>query len=204
MAVRGSIEAQLLWWLLDSGTSGVLEEAAADYCGMLERMGVAELLSVVEKAKERLKTLGLSADVAETMPESMAADLVDLFIDRQYRIRTSVPDGPVLPLRPLVKTIFILFLRHPEGILFKQRGRYRQELEEIYAVICPNIAMDDIRERVGRLVNLEDNSFSEKVSVLNARLDELLSKGTAKHYQIQGNNGHPRRIPLNPLLVHWT
>jgi hypothetical protein len=113
------------------------------------------------------------------------------------------PDGPVLPLRPLVKALFILFLRHPEGILLKQRDRFRQELEDIYTIISPATAREDIQARVGRLVNLQDNSFSEKASVLNARLEELLPAGTAEDYKIQGYNGHPRRIPLNPLLVHW-
>ena len=192
-----------MWQLLYSGASGRLEEPAADYGGMLERMEVAELLALLENVKERLKALGLSADEAQAMQDPLAADPVELFIDRQYMIRTGAPDGPVMPLRPLVKTIFILFLRHPEGILFKQRDRYRQELEEIYAIVCPNIAMDDIRERVGRLVSLQDNSFSEKASVLNARLDELLPEGMAQDYKIQGKNGHPRMIPLNPLLVHW-
>ena len=52
-------------------------------------------------------------------------------------------------------------------------------------------------------MDLEDNSFSEKASVLNARLEELLPEGIAGDYQIQGYNGCPRKIRLNPLLVHW-
>lgn len=42
-----------------------------------------------------------------------------------------------------------------------------------------------------------------KKSVLNARLEELLPKGIVDDYQIQGRNGCPRKIRLNPLLVHW-
>ena len=202
MTVRGSIEAQLMWLIL-SGHQGVLEEPAVDYGGMLERMEAAELLELLEKLQERLRAMGITADVPGTMPEPEVAGPVDLYIDRLYTIRMSAPDGPVLPLRPLVKALFILFLRHPEGILLKQRDRYRQELEDIYAVISPNTAKEDIRVRIGRLVNLQDNSFSEKASVLNARLEELLPSGMAEDYKIQGYNGHPRRIMLNPLLVHW-
>ena len=181
MTIRGSIDA--LWmWLLLSGTKGCLEEPAADYGGMLEQMEAAELLALMEKVQQKP---------------------VELYIDQRYTIRMGAPDGPVLPLRPLVKALFILFLRHPEGILLKQRDRFRQELEDIYTIISPATAREDIQARVGRLVNLQDNSFSEKASVLNARLEELLPAGTAEDYKIQGYNGHPRRIPLNPLLVHW-
>ena len=62
---------------------------------------------------------------------------------------------------------------------------------------------DDVKVRIARLVDLQDNSFSEKASVLNARLEELLPEGIAENYKIQGYNGCPRRIILNPLLVHW-
>lgn len=192
-----------MWYLLFSGPGRVLEEPAADYGGMLERMEAAELLALMEQVQERLKAMGVPSGPAEVKPGPISLAPVDLFIDEHYAIRTGAPDGPALPLRPLVKALFILFLRHPEGILLKQRDRYRHELEEIYAVICPNTAAEDIKERVGRLVNLQDNSFSEKASVLNARLEALLPAGMAQDYKIQGYNGHPRRIPLNPLLVHW-
>ena len=192
-----------MWQLLYSGAGEVLEEPTADYGGMLEQMEAAELLALLAKVQERLKAMGVSTGAAEMMAEPAAAP-VDLHIDHHYSIRMGAPDGPVLLLRPLVKALFILFLRHPEGILLKQREQYRQELEEIYAVICPNTALEDVRARVGRLVNQQDNSFSEKASVLNARLEELLPKGMAQDYKIQGYNGHPRRVPLNPLFVHWS
>ena len=197
MMKKGGIEARLMWFLLTSGVAGVLEEPGADYAGVLERMELADLLALMEKVRARLKELG----VEET--PNQGQEPVRLFIDKKYVIRMDAADGPEIPLRPLVKALFILFLRHPEGILLKQRDQYRQELEEIYAVICPNTAVEDVRARVGRLVNLQDNSFSEKASVLNARLEDLLPKGTADNYKIQGYNGHPRRIPINPLLINW-
>ena len=92
-------------------------------------------------------------------------------------------------------------LTHTEPGYIEQ---YRQELEDIYAVISPSTSFEEVRARVGRLVNIQDNSFSEKASVLNARLEELLPKGLAEDYKIQGYNGHPRRVPLNPLFIHWS
>lgn len=190
------IEARWVWALLFSGTDGVLEDPKADYGGMLERMEAQELLELMGQVQARLKALGV--ELEESRPEP-----VRLFIDRAYNIRMGTPDGAKLPLRPLVKALFILFLRHPEGILLKQRELFRQELEEIYAVISPNTEREDVAARVGRLVNLQDNSFSEKASVLNARLEAILPEGVAEQYKIQGYNGHPRKIPLDPLLVTW-
>ena len=193
MMIHGNIEAQLMWRLLTHGTAGGVEEPSVDYGGLLDGLEAAELLALIEKAQERLKEM----ECIE------AAEPVDLYIDKRFVIRMGGTDGSILALRPLVKTLFILFLKHPEGIILKQRDCYREELEKIYSTINPNTDRDDVKARIARLVDLQDNSFSEKASVLNARLEELLPEGIASDYQIHGYNGCPRKIRLNPLLVHW-
>ena len=196
MIILGSIEAQLMWRLLFPGVESAVGESAADYGGMLERMEASELLALLEKVQERLNIIGNGLRTESVEP-------VELFIDVHFNIRMGGADGSILALRPLVKTLFILFLKHPEGILLKQRDCYREELEKIYLTINPNTDRDDVKARIARLVDLQDNSFSEKASVLNARLAELLPEGIASDYQIQGYNGCPRKIHLNPLMVHW-
>ena len=193
MMIHGNIEPQLMWWLLIQGAVKGVEEPKVDYGGILDGLEAAELLMLMEKVQERLKEI----ECIE------AAEPVDLFIDKHFVIRMGGVDGSVLALRPLVKTLFILFLKHPEGIVLKQRDCYREELEMIYGVISPNTDRDDVKARIARLVDLQDNSFSEKASVLNARLEELLPEGIASDYQIHGYNGCPRKIHLNPLFVHW-
>ncbi|MBR4793377.1 MAG: hypothetical protein IK038_06890 [Bacteroidaceae bacterium] len=187
------IDARVLWSLLVAIDKDCLREPVVDYGGLLDGLEAAELLMLMEKVQERLKEM----ECIE------AAEPVDLFIDKRFVIRMGGADGSILALRPLVKTLFILFLKHPEGIILKQRDYYREELEKIYGVISPNTDRDDVKARIARLVDLQDNSFSEKASVLNARLEELLPEGMAGDYQIKGYNGHPRKIRLNPLLVHW-
>ncbi len=195
MMIDGFFEAQLMWRLLFPADRRELREPSADYGGMLDGMEAAQLMALMVMVQERLKRLGVGVE--------RLAEPVELFIDKNYNIRMSGADGQILNLRPLVKTLFILFLKHPEGILLKQRDAFRVELEEIYGVISPNTDRDDVKARVARLVDLEDNSFSEKASVLNAQLKELLPDEIAGEYQIKGHNGCPRKIRLNPLLVHW-
>ena len=198
MMIHGNIEPQLMWWLLVQGSVRGVEEPSVDYGGLLDGLEAAELLMLMKKVQDRLKDLGRGL---ESLTDPV--DSVELFIDKHYNIRMGGADGFVLQLRPLVKTLFILFLKHPEGIILKQRDCYREELEKIYSTINPNIDRDDVKARIARLVDLQDNSFSEKASVLNARLEELLPEGIASDYQIHGYNGCPRKIRLNPLMVHW-
>ena len=151
-------------------------------------MDAAELLTLIAKAQERLREL-------EDNPLTANAEPSRLFIDSQYNIRLDAQDGQLLPIRPLLRALFILFLRHPEGIRFKERAA-------IYAVILPDADPETREKRIRLMMDLADNSFSEKTSALNARLEELLP-GKSSSYKIQGYNGHPRRIPLDPLMVVW-
>ena len=201
---RAGIQAQLAWRLLFARANDILEEPAEDYAGMLEGMEAAQLLMLIEMAQERLQMMGVNVVPASTAVAATTEPAFShLYIDPHYTIRLDSPQGPGIPLRPLVKAVFILFLKHPEGILLKERHRYAAELEAIYAVISPNTSKEDRQKRIRRLVDATDNSFSEKASVLNATLDRMLPQKIVEGYKIQGTNGHPRRIPLDPLLVIW-
>ena len=187
-------QAQVAWLLLFTGTGELLKESVgSDYSGMLEGMEAADLIALIEQAQKRLNTIAIENSL----------NLTKLFIDRNYDVHLQNAEGKVIPFRPLVKALFILFLRHPEGILLKQRDLFTDELEGIYAVISPNVAAEDRRRRVQRVMSLESNSYSENASTLNATLDRIMPPGTAEEYKIQGNNGYPRKIHLSPLLVKW-
>lgn len=215
----------------DEGVLGA--PVAQDYAGVIEGMEAAELLKLITLARRRLEDLGevpgdatdaengwsrtvsadqgLSASANHGLPRatgtstgrSNEAPATELYVDRDYRIRLGSPQGTEIPFRPLVRALFILFLKHPEGILLKARERFQEELAEIYAVVAPNVSSEDRKRRVSRLTDLRENAFSENLSVLNATLDRILPAPQAEDCKVQGYNGHPRRIPLSPLLVHW-
>lgn len=202
METMAGIQARLAWALLFQGT---LEEPDGEYGWMLDGMKTAELLALMREVQGRLRELegrprlleGADSQFAEMFPAPAT-----LYIDQHYNIRLDGPQGMALPLRPLLKALFILFLRHPEGIRFKERARFEEELAEIYAVILPHTDAETRAGRIRRMMDLADNSFSEKTSALNARLEELFPQ-TSDSYKVQGYNGHPRRIPLDPLKVVW-
>ena len=197
MIEYAGVEAQLAWLLLFSDEDGFLRESSdIDYAGMLEGMEAAELLALIKEARRRLEIMGGQNETEEQAP-------VELYIDKNYSIRMGGLAGTQIPFRPLVRAVFILFLKHPEGILLKDRARFQKDLEDIYKVIAPDVDAEDRRRRILKLTDLEDNAFSENLSVLNATLERILPVSQVHNYKVQGNNGYPRRIPLSPLLVHW-
>lgn len=197
------IEAIVAWALLQGSESGILMAPPTDYNNEIEvdSMGAEELFCLLKRVRLRLHSLGYQAENTQLCNSSSEPER--LFINRDYVIRLGSMAGPEVRLRPLVKTVFIFFLKHPEGILPKERAEYEPELRRIYSIISPNVASEDRAERIHRLVSLEDNSFSEKCSVLNASLERILRPSIVDGYKIQGPNGFPRKIPLAPICVAW-
>ena len=197
------IEAIVAWALLHDSESGILREPAIYYNNGIEvdSLGADELFSLLQRVRRRLQSLGYQTENSHLCSSDPEPER--LFINRDYVIRLGSWAGPEVKLRPLVKTVFIFFLKHPEGILLKERAEYEQQLRTIYAIIAPNVSQEDREERIHRLVSLEDNSFSEKCSVLNASLERVVNPSIVEGYKVQGTNGFPRRIPIAPLMVCW-
>lgn len=205
MEMMAGIQACLAWKLIfEGGESGVFEASCTDYAGLVDGMEAADLLALMEFVQERLRELGTGPQKTSPPPTIPLTPQTPsrLYIDKTYNIRLDSPNGPQIPLRPLLKALFILFLKHPEGIRLKERARFESELSDIYSVILPNTDPECRARRICRMMDVCDNSFSEKTSVLNARLEELFPSN-ASCYKVQGYNGHPRSIPLDPLMVVW-
>ena len=196
------IQARVAWEII-FGKAGVLEEPELPYGDpeRLDLLSARELFDLLQKVQEKLQEKGyvVSIDKAD---ELLSAEPQTLHISKDYRISIDCLGLKEIPLRPLLRTVFILFLRHPGGIRIKEKHAYRQELLDIYAHIFPNLDPDICRERIDRLIAPGQNAFSENLSHLNKALGAILGPN-ASPYQVYGTNGNPRRILLDPVYVVW-
>lgn len=179
--------------LLEAG----LQEPPAPYGKDPEEMEAAELLRLYATVRRRMKALGLREPppVRNTSPERLR-------ISRDYRIFL-VERGEEIRLQPLVKTVFIFFLKHPEGVPFKEIGTHREELYSIYSRITGRTDIGAISESIARLADSGDNSIHEKCSVLRSRLLGYFDEGIIDRYIISGGYGEPRRITLDRIFIVW-
>ena len=179
------IEARLAWALLIGEGNNCLEEGGSPYAyEALELLEARELFNLMGRIRETLAARGIEAD------EDHSGEPTVVHIGKKYDIRIG---GIELPLQPLLKTIFI----------FLDRANYADEISSIYAVISPETSETVREQRMVRLLSPLDNSFSEKLTNLNKRLEEILGKEQSPIYKVQGSNGHPRRIPLSTIYVEW-
>lgn len=108
-----------------------------------------------------------------------------------------------VPLNPLCKALYLLFLRHPEGIVLKEMSRYQAELWDIYLQVCKHDDLNKAKESVAELCNPLSNSVHEKISRIKKTFEVLTDNHIAKHYIISGARGKTKKVALDPGLIVW-
>ncbi len=103
----------------------------------------------------------------------------------------------------LTKAVFFLYLRHPEGIRYKELSDYQQELEGIYSSITGREDLDSIRKSVADLCDPLNNSINEKVSKVKKAFRDAVDDRVARFYYIDGKKGTAKRIALDRDYVIW-
>lgn len=129
--------------------------------------------------------------------------LSHLRITRQFRIFLTDYENKEIKMGPLPKTVFLFFLRHPEGVMFSHLQDYRDELLKIYSYICTNDDPQKMEDSIKRLIDPFDNSISEKCAAVKKAFILNIADHIASNYYISGVQGEKKGIPLDRSLVEW-
>lgn len=108
-----------------------------------------------------------------------------------------------IELGPMPKAIFLLFLKHEEGIFFKCMSDYRQELERYYRAMTNRITKPTIDSSLDAVTDPTRNILNEKCSVIRKAFVEHMDVSLAENYCITGKRGERKRITLPRNLVEW-
>ncbi len=159
---------------------------------------------LVEKVKinvRKLKELGLSdLEISDLLRSKQP--LLKLKVDRNNRI--FLGDSQVeICMEPLVKAIYLLFLKHPEGIIFKDLPDYRKELTDLYDKVRPWGVTDRTLQSIEDVTNPLLNSINEKCARIKKAFLGVMEGDMAEHYYIKGTRGEPKGIDLPRGLVTW-
>ena len=106
-------------------------------------------------------------------------------------------------MEPLTKAVYLLFLKHPEGIAFKHLPDYRKELVELYTMIKPLSINDRVLKSIEDVTNPLLNSINEKCSRIKAAFRAEVDVSLADQYYITGKSGEQKNITLPRKLVVW-
>ena len=157
-----------------------------------------------DEVKERIQILRDSG-ISESRIASLfycERPLLSLTISKNYRI--FLGDNRVeVHMEPLVKAVYLLFLSHPEGIVFKDLPDYRRELTKIYSEVRPWGLSERALQSIEDVTNPLLNSINEKCARIRKAFLNVMDARTAEHYYIKGSRGGVKSISLSRDLVIW-
>ena len=108
-----------------------------------------------------------------------------------------------LKMEPIVKAVYLLFLKHPEGIAFKCLPDYREELLGIYQKIKPFGLTERAIRSIEDVTNPLLNSINEKCSRVRAAFLSEVDPTLLEQYIITGKSGEIKKVMLPRDLVIW-
>lgn len=124
---------------------------------------------------------------------------------------TIAKDGTILlsdyqkeiKMEPIVKAVYLLFLKHPEGIAFKYLPDYRKELTDLYQIIKPFGLTERAIRSIEDVTNPLLNSINEKCSRIRAAFLSEVDSTLLEQYIVTGKGGEVKKILLSRDLVVW-
>ena len=159
-------------------------------------------IALFKKQVEELQKCGVPVELLEKIIHQ-SGRLSRLVITKKYDILLPDYNNMVIKMEPLVKAIFLLFLKHPEGIIFKHLPDYRQELIDIYKNLRPYGLNERSLQSIEDVTNPFLNSINEKCARIRAAFLKKFGEYLAKNYYITGERGEAKKIALPRDLVTW-
>lgn len=157
------------------------------------------LLAEIEKLQRKY---GITIEELEAVI-AFRVKLSRLHITEKKSIVLEDFDRKEVKMDTLTKAVFLLYLKHPEGIRYKELSDYQQELEEIYSSITGREDLDSIQKSVADLCDPLNNSINEKVSKVKKAFRDAVDDRVARFYYIDGKKGTAKRIALDRDFVLW-
>ena len=178
------------------------KDADTQFNSQLGNENIDDLLEEVRERIAKLRQYGIAEYILEQLihPDDRLSHLV---ITKDYRILLPDYNDMEIKMEPLVKAVYLLFLKHPEGILFKHLPDYREELIGIYAKLRPLGMNERAIQSIEDVTNPLLNSINEKCARIRGAFLSQFDDRMAKHYYIDGPRGEAKKISLPRDLVIW-
>ena len=165
----------------------------------LEDSKTEAILNEIERIQHEY---GISLEDLDRILNS-SVRLSRITITPQNRIYLSDYGNKEIRMDHLSKAVYFLYLRHPNGIRYKDLSDYHKELLDIYLKITGRDSMDEIRKSIDDIVNPLSNAINVKVSRIKAAFRSAVCDRIARHYYVDGTGGSPKKVTLDRSLIIW-
>ena len=184
------------------GSKRALRKTVPEY-GTVEPEVDPKTKAIIDEIEALKVKYGITIEELEAVL-SYNVKLSHLRITRHWAIILDDFDRQEVKMDTLTKAVFLLFLKHPEGIRYKDLCDHRSELESIYMSISGRSNLESMRKSISDLTDsVTSNSINEKVSKAKKAFRDVVDERIAKFYYIDGKQGAAKSIALDRSLVIW-
>lgn len=160
-----------------------------------------KLFDEIQERIDKLRQRGVNMMVIKSLFSLDAPSLSKLVITEDFKIFLPKYNNLEIKMHPLPKSVYILFLNHPKGIMFKDLPDYREELIEIYKNVSGRESIEQMQKSIDDVVNPTLNSINENCSRIRRSFLKHFDERIAENYFIVGKRGLPKMITLDRNLV---
>ena len=166
-----------------------------------DRGRIDVLADEIRQRIEEMRSIGVSDFVIKKLITLSDPKLSTLRVTKDYGIFLPDYNDMEIALPTLSKVVYFFYLRHPEGLRFKELIDYREEFLQIYCRISNRYDAVKMEQSIDELVDSTRNSINEKCSRIRAAFVSRFNDDLAKNYYITGFSGQAKFIPLDRGLV---
>ena len=162
-----------------------------------------EATNKIYEGIKQLHSLGIGSLVIRSIAGEKNL-LSRISIDADYNITLPDYNNMCIEMAPMTKAVYLLFLRHEEGIRFKELPDYRNELTALYWDLIESDDEENVKATVARVTDPFSNAINEHCSRIKTAFTLKFEPSLASNYYINGKRGEPKRISLPRNMVEWS
>ena len=169
----------------------------------------SDIMNIVDELKEKIAKLQESGVSDFFIRQLVIQETPNAFkvsrlrVTKNYEVILTDYDDMVVEMTPLAKTVFIFFLKHPEGIFFKEISNYKAEINKIYNQITGRTDADKIEKTINDLVDPMKNRLNENCTRIREAFVSKMEENLAQNYYVHGPWREKKKIDLPRHMVTW-
>ena len=161
-----------------------------------------EATNQIYEGIKKLHDLGLGSLIIQSIAQRDTR-LSRIRIDDDYNIILPDYNNMKVEMAPITKALFLLFLRHKDGIAIKDLPDYRKELTALYWDMIKSDNEAAVTATVERVTDPFNNDVNVHFSRIKRAFTFMFNPDLAVNYYIDGKRGEPKKIALPRELVEW-
>ncbi len=178
-----------------------ITETSPDPKERADRERIDLLTGEIRERIEQLRLMGVSDYMIRKLIPLPEPKLSTLRITKDYHILLPDYNNIEITMPTLSKVVYFFYLRHPEGLKFKELIDHREEILQIYYRVSNRNDIDELDQSIDELIDSSKNSINEKCSRIRSAFISRFNDDLAKNYYITYGNGNVKLIGLDRNLV---